>query len=84
MPYTPTVAIKELMTKAVSAHLASTVSDKLPFIVGTYEADKLPEKLSFDGSLQTLDFKPDTHYAFVVACFTKTKVCRMIHVLVCM
>ena len=74
IPYTPIVPVGKLIRKAVSAHLASTVTDKLPFIVGTYEAQKLPEKLLFDGSSESLDFKPDTHYAFVVAAFTETKV----------
>ena len=74
MPYNPIIPINKLPVKAISAHLASTVSDKLPFIVGTYESHKLPKKLVFDGSSMTLDFKPDTHYAFVLGAFTQTEV----------
>ena len=73
-PYIPLIPVNKLMTKAVSAHLATTVSDRLPFIVGRYEAHRLPQKLVFDGSLESLDFKPDTHYGFVVAAFGETKV----------
>ena len=74
MPYTPIVPYHQLLSKAISAHLASSVSDKVPFIVGKYEAGLLPDKLVFDGSFRTKDFKADTHYAFVLAAFTKTKV----------
>ncbi len=84
MPFTPIITINTLPIKAVSAHLASTVTDKLPFIVGTYEPDKFPTNLVFDGSSMTLDFKPDTHYAFVVGAFTQTDEVLLIMILLIM
>lgn len=73
-PFVPTVPYSQLLSKAVSSHLASSVSDKLPFIVAQYDQGMLPDKLVFDGSFRNRAFKPDTHYAFVVTAFSKKEV----------
>ena len=74
-PYTPSFPYSELVSKSVSAHLATEAAAKpIPFIVGQYEASTLPDKLVFDGSWRKRAFKPETHYAFVVAAYSKTKV----------
>jgi hypothetical protein len=66
---TPKVSYNQLVSKAISPHLASSASQPLPFVLGKYEWDQLPEKLNFDGSLHKFAFKEKTYYRFVVAAF---------------
>ena len=52
----------------------SQVDEAVPFIVGEYDVDALPETLTFDGHHMKKAFKPETHYSIVVAAFAKTQV----------
>lgn len=73
-PYTPTYPYSQIVTKSVAPHLSAESEKPLAFTVGRYGAFALPEKLEFDGSWRTRrPFKPETHYAFVVAAYAKTK-----------
>lgn len=74
MPFIPIIPLDKLLSKAVTAHLASTVTDRLPFVLGMFDSYNLPKKLTFDGRANYLEFKPDTYYAFVTAAFTYAKV----------
>ena len=74
MPYTPKYPTNQLLSLAVSAHLVSKVADPIPFIAGRFDANNLPEKMTFDGHWMKTAFKPKTHYSIVVAAFAKTEV----------
>ena len=73
-PFSPKTPITQLLSHAVTAHLVSEVDEPIPFIVGEYDAEGLPEMLTFDGHWMRRAFKTDTHYSIVVAVFTKTEV----------
>ena len=71
--YTPKVPLKDLPSHAISFHLASKVSEPIPFVIGQYNADYLPEKLTLGGRWMKA-FKPEVYYSIVVFAFTKTAV----------
>ena len=78
MPYEPQVPINQLLSHSVSPHLVAKVADPIPFVIGKYEANSLPETLDFDEQWLRKAFKPKTHYSVVVAAFTKTEVCLLL------
>ena len=71
--YTPTVPVEQIPSHAISFHLVSEVSDPIPFIIGQYSADALPESLTLDGRWMKA-FKSEIYYSIVVSAFTKTAV----------
>ena len=73
MPFTANVNIKSLISTAVSSELVSQVTEAIPFLIGTYTT--LPEHLIVDDIWLADAFKPLSHYAVVVAAFTKAMVC---------
>lgn len=81
-PFSPSVPYNKLLQKSVTEHLVSSVSSKIPFILGRYNHNSLPEDIHFTGSdIKTEGaFKQDTHYSFVVFVFSSQKVANGIHI----
>ena len=71
-PLTLKVDANSLVSTAVSADLATEGTEAVPFLIGTYTT--LPDDLAIDGHRTGYAFKPLTHYAAVVAAFTKAQV----------
>ncbi|XP_019864439.1 PREDICTED: uncharacterized protein LOC109593776 [Amphimedon queenslandica] len=74
-PFTPVVPYNALMHKSVTMHLASEVSTRLPFMIGLYGNETLPNELYFEGEdiKRTGAFKENEYYTFIVFAFTKIK-----------
>ena len=72
VPYIPTVDVNSLVSTAVSSDLATEGTEAVPFLIGTYTT--IPDHLAIDGHRTGHAFKPLTHYAAVVAAFTKAQV----------
>lgn len=75
-PFTPVVPYNALFHKSVTMHLASEVSTRLPFIIGLYGNDTLPNELHFEGEdiKRTGAFKENGYYTFIVFAFANKKV----------
>lgn len=76
--FEPKVPASKLLTRVVSSQTAAGTSEALPFVVETYQAESLPQNLSFDGRWMQRAFKQKTYYTVVLAAFTKTEVCSII------
>lgn len=72
--FVPTVRSSRLLAQADSPPRLSERSESVPFLVGTYTVANLPATILFNGEKMRYSFKPNTHYTFIVAVFSKAMV----------
>ena len=72
-PYVSLIPLEQLLLKALPSKMVSSVTQPIPFIVGSFQPNDLPRKYHFGYEWRSV-FKQKHYYGVVLVAFTKAEV----------